>query len=146
MVGLRISCIPYNGPHRPEVSYLSPTCVMQPASQRDATQHGLRSHACTQLRGQKPRTDTAVSCVFLDARRTRRRWWPSINFREKNIVWNIEFEMNWWSWYTQFERKEGIFEYFGGKVERSWINRTRIIRNIYYSFHCRIRSWKRVIF
>lgn len=65
MVGLRISCIPYNGPHRPEVSYLSPTCVMQPASQRDATQHGLRSHACTQLRGQKPRTDTAVSCVFL---------------------------------------------------------------------------------
>lgn len=63
VVGLCISCIPYNGPRRPEVSYLSPTCVMQPASQRDATQHGLRSHACTQLHGQKPRTDPATTLV-----------------------------------------------------------------------------------
>lgn len=69
MVGLRISCIPYNGPHRPEVSYLSPTCVMQPASQRDATQHELRSHACTQLRGQKPRTDTTVPCFSMQDER-----------------------------------------------------------------------------
>lgn len=48
----------------PEVSYLSPTCVMQPASQRNATQHELRSSvhtAARRTRGQKTRTVTEVS-------------------------------------------------------------------------------------
>lgn len=110
MVGLRISCIPYNGPHRPEVSYLSPTCVMQPASQRDATQHGLRSHACTQLRGQKPRTDTTVLCFSMQDEGDATRW-PSVNLRERRDVWNsLTRRITIRDRVDQFERKEGYFK------------------------------------
>lgn len=87
---LLISCIPYNGPRRPEVSYLSLTCVMQPASQRDATQHGLRSHACTvhTAARTKPTHRLRRLCLsrcpmFPDARRCRRQ---SVNERQPTSI------------------------------------------------------------